>query len=190
MVTSKGELLIVYNVERNGSLWSNIVFEKEVIFHKFNLDTSELDFEVFCSFITVSQLQGPIELKFVHVCFFMHMLKYTKWEDWPVFDNNQECPVSLSSTTTSSPAFSWRRAEYTVRNVKTKPALFRATTPSKEIYSKFYPQVYYLFIVFPIQYIDYFSILHRQMIIRFNKNNTHNLWPPSHPTQVNPILSV
>ena len=38
----------------------------------------------------------------------------------------------ISSTITSSPAFSWRQAEYTVWNVETKLALFRANTPSKE----------------------------------------------------------
>ena len=31
---------------RNGSLWSNIVFETEVISHEFDFKTSELDFEV------------------------------------------------------------------------------------------------------------------------------------------------
>ena len=30
----------------NGSLWSNVVFGKEVIFHEFDFETSELDFEV------------------------------------------------------------------------------------------------------------------------------------------------
>ena len=33
---SIGELLIVQNIVRNGSLWSSIVFEKEVISHKNN----------------------------------------------------------------------------------------------------------------------------------------------------------
>ena len=31
---------------RNGSLWSNVVFEKEVIFHEFDFETSDLEFEV------------------------------------------------------------------------------------------------------------------------------------------------
>ena len=31
---------------RNGSLWSNVDFQREVIFHEFDLKTSELDFEV------------------------------------------------------------------------------------------------------------------------------------------------
>ena len=30
---------------RNSSLWSDAVFEKEVIFHEFDFETSELDFE-------------------------------------------------------------------------------------------------------------------------------------------------
>ena len=55
--------------------WSNVVFEKEVIFHKFDFETSELDFEVskssiwkhttscVFSFIIISQLRRPIEVK-------------------------------------------------------------------------------------------------------------------------------
>ena len=39
---------------------SNVVFKKEVIFHKFDFETSELDFEVSeASFITISQLRRP-----------------------------------------------------------------------------------------------------------------------------------
>ena len=38
--------LIVYNIVRNGSLGSDVVFEKEVTFHEFDFETSELDFEV------------------------------------------------------------------------------------------------------------------------------------------------
>ena len=37
---SNGERLIVQNIVRN------LVFEKEVIFHKFDFETSQLDFEV------------------------------------------------------------------------------------------------------------------------------------------------
>ena len=33
LVTNNGELLIVSNIERNGSLWSNVFFEKALIFH-------------------------------------------------------------------------------------------------------------------------------------------------------------
>ena len=46
LVTSNGERLIVYNIVRNGSLRSNVVFKKEVIFHEFDFKTSELDVEV------------------------------------------------------------------------------------------------------------------------------------------------
>ena len=72
MATSNGELLIVYNIVRNGSLWSNVVFEKEII------ETSELDFEhrkahnfvwQGCFFLSFSQLRRPIGLKFSQACF-------------------------------------------------------------------------------------------------------------------------
>ena len=43
-MTSNGELLIIWNIVRTGSLWSSVVFEKEVIFHEFDFKTSELDF--------------------------------------------------------------------------------------------------------------------------------------------------
>ena len=43
-------------------------------------------------------------------------------------------------------SFSWRWAEYTVWNIKTKPALFRATTPSNEILLIVCPQVYYSYL--------------------------------------------
>ena len=43
---SNGERLIVSNFVGNGSLWSNVVFEKEVIFHEFDFETSDLEFEV------------------------------------------------------------------------------------------------------------------------------------------------
>ena len=46
MVTSNGESLVVQNIVRNGSLWSGVVFEKEVIFHEFDFETSDLEFEV------------------------------------------------------------------------------------------------------------------------------------------------
>ena len=91
MVTSNGERLIVKDIVRNGSLWSNVDFEKEVIFHEFDFETLDLEFEVskssiwkhttlcdkrgFC-FIIISQLRRH-ELKFSQVCYFMHMLRYT-----------------------------------------------------------------------------------------------------------------
>ena len=46
LVTINGELLIVQNIVGNGSLLSNVVFEKEVIVHEFDFETSELDFAV------------------------------------------------------------------------------------------------------------------------------------------------
>ena len=42
LVTRNGKLLIVQNIVRNGSLRSNVVLEKEVIFHEFDFETSEL----------------------------------------------------------------------------------------------------------------------------------------------------
>ena len=63
---------------RNGSLWNDVVFEKEGIFHEFDFKTSDLEFEVstssiwkhttscdkgvFSSIINISQLGQPIEL--------------------------------------------------------------------------------------------------------------------------------
>ena len=92
---------------RNGSLWSRVVFEKEVIFHEFDSKTSRLEFEVskssiwthttpcdkgVFSFIIISQLRRSIELKFSQVCYLMHMLKYTKWEDWSLtITNSVQC---------------------------------------------------------------------------------------------------
>ena len=35
-----------WNIVRNGSLWSAIFFEKEVIFHEFDIETSDLELEV------------------------------------------------------------------------------------------------------------------------------------------------
>ena len=74
---------------RNGSIWSNIVFVKEVIFQEFDFETSELDFEiskssiwkhttscdkgVFFTAIIISQLQRPIEFKLSQACYFVHI---------------------------------------------------------------------------------------------------------------------
>ena len=46
LIMSNGERLIVWNIVRNGSFWSNVVFEKGVIFRKFYFETSDLEFEV------------------------------------------------------------------------------------------------------------------------------------------------
>ena len=77
---------------RKGSLWSNVVFEKEIIVHEFDFETSDLAFDNVSKssiwehttslLIIISQLRRPFELKFSQVCYFMHMLRYTKWEDW------------------------------------------------------------------------------------------------------------
>ena len=104
MVTGNGERLRVKNIVRNGSLWSDIVFEKEVIFHEFDFETSNLEFEVskssiwkhttscdkgVFSFIIVSQLRRPIELNISQVGYFMYiMLRYTKCEDWSLTITN------------------------------------------------------------------------------------------------------
>ena len=37
---------------------------------------------VFFSSIIILQLRRPMEFKFSQVCYFMRMLRYTKWEDW------------------------------------------------------------------------------------------------------------
>ena len=80
-----GELLIVLYFVRNGSLWSDVIFKKEVIFHEFDFKTSELDFVVskssmwkpttLCdegvfSFIIISQLRfftGLIFYEYVEI---------------------------------------------------------------------------------------------------------------------------
>ena len=93
----------MYSIVRNISLWNNVDIEEEAIFHEFDFKTSELDFEapkssiwkhttscgkgVF-SFIIILQLRRPIELKFLQVCYFMHILRYTKWEDWSLTNTN------------------------------------------------------------------------------------------------------
>ena len=46
MVTSNGERLVVWNIVRNSTLWSALVFEKEVIFHEFDFETSDVELEV------------------------------------------------------------------------------------------------------------------------------------------------
>ena len=48
---SNRERLMVLNIVRNGSLWSDVVFEKEVIFHEFDFETSSLELEVLKSSI-------------------------------------------------------------------------------------------------------------------------------------------
>ena len=82
---------------RNSSPWSNSVFEKEVIFHQFDFETSYLEFEVSISSIwkhttscdkgfflyyylaTLTTDWAQIFTSFVILCI---MLKYNEWEDW------------------------------------------------------------------------------------------------------------
>ena len=80
------------------SCWSYIFFEKEVIFHEFDFETSELDFEVSKSsiwnqttlcdkgVIIISQLWRPAGL-LLYVNFEIHQVRRL------VFDNYQRCPV-------------------------------------------------------------------------------------------------
>ena len=78
----------------NGSLWSNLAFENEVISYSNNkrlqvetvlLGISEhtnLCNKGVFSFIVLLQLRWPVEFKFSQVCYFMHILRYTKCEYW------------------------------------------------------------------------------------------------------------
>ena len=86
---------------RKGSLRSNIVFEKEVPFHKLDLETSELDFAVSKSSIGkhttlcarvffFSQLRRPIELKFPGLLFYA-------WWDRPS-EKNGLCQLPIVSS--------------------------------------------------------------------------------------------
>ena len=74
---------------RNGSIWSDVVFEKEVIFHEFDFDTSESDFEsrnqasgsfvrqrVFFLPLLSLNFDNKLRLKF-HNFFMRLMLRYT-----------------------------------------------------------------------------------------------------------------
>ena len=107
MITSNGERLTLKHCEKRLPLKWRIVFEKEVIFHEFDFETSDLEFEVskssiwkhttscehgatrvfFLSLISINitstteyYLRRPIELKFSQMCYFMHMLRYSNCE--------------------------------------------------------------------------------------------------------------
>ena len=83
---------------RNSSLWSDVVFEKEVIFHEFDFETSRLEFEVSKSSIwkhTTSCDKGVFFFHsylatpttnwaqiFTGLLFYAYVERYTKWEDW------------------------------------------------------------------------------------------------------------
>ena len=73
LVTSNGERLVVQNVVRKGSLWSEVFFEKEVIFNEFVFETSDLEFEI-------KHLEAH---NFVwQVCFFFHSYRATSTTNW------------------------------------------------------------------------------------------------------------
>ena len=95
----------------NSSLWSNVIFEKEVIFHEFDFETSDLEFEV-----TKSSICPVNEHNFGwQGCFFFHFYLATSSTNWAqiftgflfyanveinqvrrlVFDTYQKCPLSL-----------------------------------------------------------------------------------------------
>ena len=91
LVTSNRERLIVQNIVRNGSLWSDVVFEKEVVFLKFRfwgLEIKHLKAHNFVwqgCFIFFSYLATPTTnwaLNFYRFVILCIMLLYTKWEDW------------------------------------------------------------------------------------------------------------
>ena len=73
---------------------------------------------------------------FFFILFFENYLIFRNWRQFSRGSRISQCfilPTSLHWTLTSILFFYWRRAEYTVRNVATIPALFRDNTPSKEI---------------------------------------------------------
>ena len=61
---------------RNGSLWSDVVFEKEVIFHEFDFETSYLEFEVSKSSIWKHTTSCDKDV------FFFHSLLATFTTNW------------------------------------------------------------------------------------------------------------
>ena len=81
----------------------NVVFEKEVIFHEFDFETSDLKCEALKSSIIKAHnfvwkgcfffhyylaTWWPVEPKFSQVCYFMHVLRYSKWKDWSLTITN------------------------------------------------------------------------------------------------------
>ena len=93
---------------RNSSLWSAIVFEKQVFSHEFDFETSDLEIKhlnahnfvwqgclTFSSFIIISQVWWPIELKCSQVCYFMHFYVQINQLWRLIFDNYRYCPLPL-----------------------------------------------------------------------------------------------
>ena len=86
LVTSNGELLVIPNIVRNGSLWSKRSFRERshlkkkwfryLIIRFWCLEVKHLKAHNFAwqgcfSVIIISQLRRPIELKFWQVCYFI-----------------------------------------------------------------------------------------------------------------------
>ena len=91
---------------RNGSLWSDYSFRernnfpriwfRDLRFRIWGLKIKHLKAHSFVwqgvfSFIIISQPRRPIiELKFLQVCHFTRILRYTKWKDWSLTITNNE----------------------------------------------------------------------------------------------------
>ena len=93
---------------RNGSCWSDVVFEEEVIFHTFDFDTSSLEFEVSKSsiwkhptscdkgvfFFQLSRnSDDQSRSNYTGLLFYRYVEKHQVRR--LVFDNYQKCPVSF-----------------------------------------------------------------------------------------------
>ena len=93
---------------RNGSCWSDVVFEEEVIFHTFDFDTSSLEFEVSKSsiwkhptscdkgvfFFQLSRnSDDQSRSNYTGLLFYRYVEKHQVRR--LVFDNYQKCPLSL-----------------------------------------------------------------------------------------------
>ena len=81
---------------RNGSLGSDIVFEKKVIFHEFDFETSSLEFEVF----EIKHLKAHNSVR--QGCFYFHYYLFNAFVDIHqvrrlVFDNYQYCLLSFKA---------------------------------------------------------------------------------------------
>ena len=108
LVTNNRELLIVYILVRNCSLWSNVVFENDVIeawIDPFtcirHLKAQQFVQQGCCFFHFPLATWWPIHYKFSEVCYFMHnMLGYTKWEYWSfTITKRVHCTLSLLGVT-------------------------------------------------------------------------------------------
>ena len=90
---------------RNGSLWSNVFFEKRYFAHQhvkrlqpkpfiIHLKAHKVMQQGCFSFIILLPLWWPMSPNFHRSCYFMHMLRYTKWEYWSL-PFTKMCPVPL-----------------------------------------------------------------------------------------------